>query len=313
MGRLVKASLFLFCLLCYVITMNNYKKNGFTLVELAIVLVVIGMLVAFGGSMIAPLTTFVKVRETRDMQDSAVQSVISWASSNNTIPNETTFMTVAKSPLDAWGQNLIYLYDSNLHSATPTKDTICGRRSTDLKLFTNYSNSIAFAVISRADNPAFKSTLNGTLNSNPINSVITTSGAATGTITATGTNSDLVRWVTLDELRSKIGCLGAPLKIVNNELPFGSYSSNYSASIIADGGSGSGDYQWRIKKGSFPAGINATALPFQNLSTTDWTPASTMIIDGYPKLPGSYYFSVFVRDNIGNTSSKAFVLTVNPR
>jgi prepilin-type N-terminal cleavage/methylation domain-containing protein len=289
---------------------NNH--SGFTMLELSIVLVIVGLLVSLGTNLIGPLTTFVKSKETREMQEATLQSIVSWVSSNNTLPNESGFLTVAKAPLDAWGQKQIYLYDSGLYSATPTKDTICGRNTTNLKLFSSYSSNIAFAVFSRADNSAFKSRLIGTYNSAPINGVITLSGAATGSITVTGLNGDLVRWVTLDELRSKIGCQGAPLKIVNNELPFGNYSVNYSATVVADGGNGAANYQWRIKKGSFPAGVTSSVLPFANSSTTEWASATSLNMNGYPKEAGSYYFTIFVRDTIGNSSSKLFVVTVNP-
>ncbi len=296
------------------LTLEN--NNGFSLVELSIVLVIIGMLISLGMNMIGPLTAIVKVRETRDMMDADLQAITSWAASRNTIPNadDTGFKTVAKSPLDAWGRNLIYLYDPNLYSASSTKDTICGRSSTPLTLettdngtITTTVSNVAFAILSDADNATLKSTLNGTN--------ITTSGAATtgstpATISVKGPSGYLVRWVTLDELRSKIGCQGAALKIVNNELPYGNYSTSYSATIVADGGSGSANYQWRIKSSKFPNGIIPT---FANISTTDWITTSSLNLSGYPKLQGSYYFSIFVRDNSGNDSSKVFVLTVNPR
>jgi len=296
------------------------NHNGFTLVELSIVLVVVGLLVALGGGMIGPLTNYIKVRETRELQDSALQSVVSWASSRNAIPTGSGFSTAAKSPQDAWGRNFVYRYYSSLSSSIPTRDTICGLKSTSLTLQTTDPSAtmpnVAFVILSGAENATLKSTLNST--------AITASGGATGTITVTGPNSDLIRWVTLDELRSKIGCQGAPLKIVNNELPFGNYSTLYSATVLADGGSSSGNYQWRIKTASFPVGIQSAflnsstntvrALPFVNSSSTAWSKsAATMSLNGYPKAPGSYLLSISVRDTIGNSSSKPFVLTVNPR
>lgn len=290
--------------------------NGFTLIELSVVLAVVGLLVALGGGLIGPLTTFIKVRETRELQDSDVQSVISWASSRNAIPGSAGFATAVKSPQDAWGRNFVYRYYSSLSSSPPTKDTICGLRSTSLTLQTTdppaLMTNVAFVILSGAENATLKSTLNS--------SAITASGGATGTITVAGPNGDLVRWVTLDELRSKIGCQGAPLKIVNNELPFGNYSTLYSATVMADGGSGSGNYQWRVKTGSLATGIPAmfvngsTPLPFINSSSTAWSaPATTMNLQDYPRTPGSYLLSISVRDTIGNSSSKPFVLTVNPR
>lgn len=282
---------------------KTLNHTGFTLIELSIALVIIGLLVGLGAKAIGPMITFAKVRETRDLLDSNVQSIFSWASSKNAIPNKDEFSSVAKSPTDAWGRKFIFMYYSSLSRINPTKDTICGRRSTDLKLYTNYSSSnVAFAVISRADNAAFSSKLNGV--------AITDSGAASGTINSSGTNGDIIRWVTLDELRSKIGCQGAPLKILNNELPFGKNGDKYSAKILADGGNGSGSYQWRINGDVPPTGITGTALPLIN--STTWTTAPFMNITGHPQQSGSYLFSIDVQDNIGNTNSKSFVLTVNP-
>lgn len=286
--------------------------NGFTLIELSVVLVIIGILVSLGFGMIGPLTTFVKVRETRDLQDAALQSVTSWASSRNSIPDADTFPSAAKYPLDAWGRKFVYLYDSTL-SDSPTKDTICGRRSTLLKLKTTdpaaTMDNVAFVVLSGADNAILKSTLNGV--------AITASGAAIDTITVTSPNGDLVRWVTLDELRSKIGCQGAPLKIVNNELPFGNYSAPYSATIVPDGGIP--PFDWRIKKrSSLPIGIlfqPNMPVPFANNSTSDWVTSSNsnLAITGALSPQGSYSFTIMVRDSDGNSASRLFVLTINPR
>jgi prepilin-type N-terminal cleavage/methylation domain-containing protein len=294
------------------------NHNGFTLVELSIVLILVGLLIGIGATMIKPLTIFAKSRETRTIADANLLAIMSAAASSNTIPNSAGLTTVVTSPNDAWNQPFVYLYDTNLYSATPSKDTLCGRNSTGLKLTTADATitNVAFAFFSRADNSTFSSTLNGTLAGVPINNLpLSTSGAATGTITATAINGDLLRWVTLDELRSKIGCQGAPLKIVNNELPFGNYSTDYSATVVADGGSGSSTYQWRIKKGNsgLPTGINSGALPFANISTTDWMPASSLALSGYPKQSGSFHFTIQVRDSFGNNNSRPFVLTINPR
>lgn len=297
--------------------MRTYSNHsGFTLIELSIVLVIIGMLIGLGSGMIGPLTTFVKVRETRELQDSALQSITSWASSRNSIPDSAGFPTVAKSPLDAWGRNLIYLYDANLYAAAPTKDTICGRRLAALTLVTTdpaaTMANVAFVVLSGAENATLKSTLNGNLNGVPLTGIITATGYATGTITVTGPNSDLVRWVTLDELRSKIGCQGAPLKIVNNELPFSNYSASYSATIVPDGGTGA--YEWRIKKGSVPTGMSfSPPLPFVNSSTSNWASGSNLTIQGWPRPQGSYNFTIMARDSNGNSSSRLFVLTIQPK
>lgn len=320
--------------------MNGYRNHrGFTLIELAIVLVIIGMLVSLGTSMVGPLTTFVKVRETKDQQDATLQSVTSWASSHNSIPDQTGFPTVVQSPKDAWDHDFIYLFDADLATATPTKDTICGRRSTPIILTTTTPlatiNNVAFVVLSGADSQTLRTSLAGTLNGAPLNGIVTASGAATGTLTVTGPNGDLVRWVTLDELRSKAGCQGAPLKIVNNELPFGAVATPYSVTIVADGGvpfASPPTYKWCVN--NLPAGFSQTggvqSANCLTLAEAGWGGASsglTISFAGGAVATGAYPITVVARDYADalttsaacssadpgdNCAQKLFVLTVNP-
>ncbi len=329
-------------------TYDNHR--GFTLIELSIVLVIIGMLVGLGANLIGPLTTFVKVRETRDLEDAAIQSITSWASTRNTIPNTSDnadgFKNVAKSPNDAWGREMAFMYYSSLRIAPITKDTICGRRSTPLTLKT-YENTtetasvsnVVFAVVSGADNATFTSRIGTALGTSAL--ITNQRGiAGTNTIHVIGPNSDLVRWVTLDELRSKIGCQGAPLKIVNNELPVGSAPTVYSVTLTADGGvpftAGPNTYKWCVS--ILPAGFNVPTGGIQNADCAGlseqsgtWGTASAGITISFPAATvatGAYKITVVARDNADsvttssacntadsgdNCAQKLFVLTVNPQ
>lgn len=294
---------------------NNH--SGFTLIELSIVLVIVGILIGMGSKMLGPMITFAKVRETRDLQDSAIQSIFSQTASTNSLPNKDTFSTVAKSAKDAWNQDFVFMYYSSLSRTSPTKDTICGRLTTPLTMQTDPSDAttkksnVAFAILSRADNLAFTSTLNGTLNGATYSdAVFSTSGHAVGDIKAALPNGDIIRWVSLDELRSKIGCQGAQLKILNNELPFGKVGDKYSARVMADGGNGSGSYQWRVKGDTPLPGITNNLSPVFNSPTL--SSATFMNITGHPTQAGSYLFTVDVQDSIGNANSKSFVMTINP-
>jgi prepilin-type N-terminal cleavage/methylation domain-containing protein len=243
--------------------MSSESSKGFTLVEMAIVLVVIGLLVGMGASMIGPLTTMGKVRESREVVEADIATVVSWAASNNRLPQwgdgvaDATideFVEVAKKTTDAWGRPLIYLYDNNLFTP-PSKDTICGRKTTSITIRqcltanctttsgTDYldTQNIAFVILSQGEDATTQTNISTTpVTSNPI----------TGTVTVPAGTDDIVRWVTLDELRSKIGCQGAQLKIVNNELPYGYISNSYNANITADGGvpyTSAGKYRWCIQ------------------------------------------------------------------
>lgn len=324
------------------------SHQGFTLIELAIVLVIVGLLVGLGSSMVGVLTTAIKVRETKDLQDAAVQSVNSWASANNRLPDTTAngFAAVAKTPNDAWGRPFIYLYDNNLN-INPTKDTICGRRSTVITMRqcltancattagTDYvdTSNVAFVVISESDD--------ATVQTQATDGAIAASRAAMGRITVDVNNSDIVRWVTLDELRSKIGCQGAPLRIVNNELPFGAIPNPYSVTLTADGGvpfaTNPSTYKWCVN--NLPVGFSAPVGGIQNASCIDaneatWgaTPASSGLTISFPAnaaglVSGSNQIIVVARDNADgvaspacsnanpgdNCAQKVFVLTVNPQ
>jgi prepilin-type N-terminal cleavage/methylation domain-containing protein len=315
--------------------------RGFTLIELSIVLAVIGLLVGLGAGMIGPLTAFVKVRETRDLQDAALQAVTSWASSHNRLPAGAEFPGVASSPADAWGRNLVYLYDADLYAAAPTKDTICGRRSTALTLVNTdpaaSTANVALVILSGAEKAFLTATLNVALNGAPSNGAITGTGSASGTVTLSSPGGDLARWVTLDELRSKVGCQGAPLKIANNELPFGAAPNAYSVTLTADGGVpfavNPSSYKWCV--GTLPAGFVQTGgiqnADCSSLSEASWGAASAGLALSFPPgavVSGAYPITVVARDNAAgvltssacnsadagdNCAQKLFVLTVNPQ
>ncbi|MDD5284981.1 MAG: type II secretion system protein [Desulfuromonadaceae bacterium] len=316
---------------------NSFSRQGFTLVELAIVLVIVGLLVGVGSSMMGMLTTAIKVREAKDNVEAALQSVTSWASANNRVPPLTatppdtaTFALSAASTKDSWGRDLIYLYDNNLATYPPTKDTICGRRSTKLTIVRTDPpgtiDNVAFIVISKSDDAAVDTNMTGTLYNPGANSlanqIIPGSGyvSAAATVTLDPNVRDIVRWVTLDELRSKVACQGAPLKIVNNELPFANVGAPYSATIFPDGGVP--PYQWCVQytSATLPGGIAATpSVVSTNCSAFTYLAAATVLLAPPVASPnittgsqGSYSIIVNVKDADNNTAQKPFVLTINP-
>lgn len=325
--------------------MNNVGRQGFTLVELAVSMVVIGVLLGMGMSMVGPLMTSIKVRESKENLGAAVESVNSWASGNNRLPDTTStpatnpnlLANVVKSPADAWGRNFIYLYDTNLAPVTATKDTICGRRSTFITLTDTNTGAVipnvAYLMLSQADDAATNSTSGGV--------AVATGPRAAATAVNADTANDLVRWVTLDELRTKVGCQGAQLKVVNNELPFGAVPNAYSVTIVADGGvpfaTAPNTYKWCVN--TLPAGFSAPAGGIQNANCLDVNEAtwgavaasSTLTISYVANAAGltsgAHQITVVVRDNADNVTSsaacsnaspgdncasKVFVLTINP-
>ena len=338
-------------------------RNGFTLVELAVSLVVIGLLIGLGTAMVGPLMSAIKVRESRENLGAAVESINSWASSNNRLPDvaggTSDFKGVVRTPADAWGRDFIYLYDCRFAStdsvacpgAAPaiTKDTICGRRTTNITLTDHNTGAsiqnVVYAVFSQSDDAA----ANSTFSACPPSGTAVSSGPRTATTpVCADTANDLVRWATLDELRTKVGCQGPQLRIVNNELPFGYAGVSYPAAgttlnFSVDGGATPSVYRWCIEAANatpLPSGLDFSStsptLPIRvtptnscrELAETNWGAASSLTLSTAPLTSpygtiaagtqGSYSFTVYVRDNNDtsgsndNIAAKAFVLTINP-
>jgi len=329
------------------------KKDGFTLIELAMVLIIVGLLIGLGVGLIGPLTRRAKYSETKETLSAAVDSIIGYATSNGKIPSwgdytaDSTideFIEVVKDPQDAWTKPLYYFFENSLTS----NDSVCNRKTTTLTICRNGTCSvripnIAFIVISSSENY------------NPQTGIVSPSGCPSGDtcigvydmdtpnidncttaancpnyppgeqrISRTEAYDDIVKWVTLDELRIKAGCTGAQLEIVNKELPYGYQGRAYNATIYADGGvtfiSG-GDYRWcREESASTGLTFNPSTVSSNcsGLDESSWGQADSLTISGTPTTTGSFSLTFFVRDNNDptgpddNIAQKTLVLTINP-
>jgi prepilin-type N-terminal cleavage/methylation domain-containing protein len=323
-------------------TINNKfnESNGFTLIELAIVLVIVGLLMGMGAGLVGTLTKGAKLFENRGIIDAAVESLISYAASNNDLPDVATFSTIVRNPNDVWKKPLYYIVDDDLLDTTA--GGICERKTTQLHLNncpttgcgspTNTIDNVAFIVLSGSANFNNQTRIPGT---NPVTSDTTINYYSQGLVLDDYTSDmnraesydDIVKWITLDELRIKAGCTASQIRILNNELPYGFQGSTYGATIFADGGvpysSGSGKYRW-CRQESPTTGLTFT--PDASLADclgsfdpeTDWLQADSILLSGTAGTTGSFSITFFVRDdnddsgNNDNIAQKTMVLTVNP-
>jgi hypothetical protein len=83
-----------------------------------------------------------------------------------------------------------------------------------------------------------------------------------------------------------------PLQIVTTALPTGTAGHQYSATLTASGGSGSG-YYWTLVSGALPPGV--TGLPGAGVPSVS--------LGGTPTSTGLYSFEVGVSDNAGNSTT----------
>ncbi|MBI4826443.1 MAG: prepilin-type N-terminal cleavage/methylation domain-containing protein [Nitrospirae bacterium] len=288
------------------------KEKGFSLVELAIVFVVMGVLLAVGIKMLAPMLGRAKLNETDKIVQAAVDSIVGHVAIEHEFPDD--FKTVVTTSEDIWGNDLIF------RAANMNPIDICNQSTTDMSA-TNCFNpdcsnnviipNVALVVFSKGED-LNKQTDEADVKVYPKGTVI-------GTPPNTEIYDDVVKWVSLNELRVRAGCSGAPLKILNNELPLCgqniSGDSTYKATIYADGGVGS--YKWCRQESS------STGLLFTpNFSSSDctsepvdnWMEANSLTIDATPVIvQGSFNITFFVRDDEGNVASKSLVTTLDPK
>ena len=61
-------------------------RCGFTIIEMAIVMIIIGLLIGFGMTLVKPLTERSKRIESKETVKAANESIIGYAASNDRIP-----------------------------------------------------------------------------------------------------------------------------------------------------------------------------------------------------------------------------------
>lgn len=325
-----------------------FSRKGFTIIELAIVLVIVGILVSIGISMVGPLSKRVKSNETIGIIDSGVESIAGFASTNRRLPTTAQFAATVQKANDAWGNPVEYIVDNNLTTIPAgVTDAICGRKTTFITVrrctnaactvFTDVQN-VAFLVLSRGANFNNQSAVTQAVTAATTINIFDAGLVVdnyTGDIGGARQEAfdDITRWVTLEELRTKTGCVGRQLKVLNNELPAGNVSSTYGAAVYGDGGipySSGGSYRWCLQTitGVLAADLPGfTAVPnvvnsnCQGLAEAAWGQANNLQISktAGAGVSGSYNLVVYVRDNADtggatndNIAFRSFVITVSP-
>ena len=278
---------------CIFIRSYHADNKGITLFFIIFIVLLIGTLMTVGMSVIGPMVKRAKYNETGATVDGAVKAIASWSAANNRLPDINAFLTIVSNPLDAWSKPLLYIYESNLTAAAT--GGICGRSTTSILQGTTF---VAFVIISGGDDLT-------------VQSIPGVSGPYAGNLNNLS-GSDYFRVVTLDEMKNLAGCYGSTkgrLAILNNELPTGCLSQQYTGTVFSEGGvpfPGS-QYRWCIQ-GALPPGISG--IPGSVCPSWSANAASVQFSGTAPAAPATYPLTVMVRDSDNNSAQRNFLLKI---
>lgn len=318
-----------------IMVFKNDDARGFTLVEMAIILMILGVLISMGAGMMGVLTKRLKLNETRDVVKNASESIAGYGATTGHIPATADFASVVTLQEDSWGKALYYIPALSL-----TTDDICGRKTTGLALSvcpdkaclapTQTVTNVAYVIISGGEN-FNRQTDNKSGVVKVYDEGIGLVDDYSADMTRAEPYDDVVKWATLYELRVKAGCSGPQMRIINKDLPSGIKYEDYFAEVFAEGGVpyvSKGKYRWCVeisgqtKKGKKQKTWLKTKpkkTPVENdcmgLSENKWAQSDTLTFEGKAEV-GTTGVTVYVRDNNDrggpndNIASRAFVITV---
>jgi prepilin-type N-terminal cleavage/methylation domain-containing protein len=268
------------------------KKNAFTLIELSMVLIIIGLLVGGSFKVFKTMRDKAKVTRAQDDVQAAKNAIVGNTIKNaNTLPS-SSFFTQNLSPVKNNQHPLFYADDSRLESTN-----VCAFTTTRLKVQTptRKINSVAFVIASESSNANMQTALK--------NGIVRTYNYAdkvddnTSPIDRVQNYDDTVDWVTLAELQQQSGCANHPLQILNNSLPSTDTESSihYHATIYVDGNYSTPTIECTFSDSKFSFSDSNAKI------THNATPSSTDTVK----------VTCTARAD-GRNVTKIFVITVNP-
>jgi len=218
------------------------SRRGFTLIEIAMVLVIVGLLLTMGLALFGTLTKRAKYIESREAVKQAKEAVLGYAVKNGFLP--ATLEAAGARKLDSWTRDMQYYATAEI-DASP--ENACGVNTTSMEVYectdatcTTYltKSNIAFIVYSKGED----ANGTGTGTASPFRVREQASSYTDGSVTYE--YDDIVQYVSLDEIRSLRGCpkeldISSPPTLTS-----GTEDTYYSYSLQATGGYPA--YTWSV-------------------------------------------------------------------
>ena len=218
------------------------NRKAFTLIELAIVLMVIGLLIGGSLNVMKSMRERNKITEAKEYVTVAKDSILGYAMEWVDLPTSTEFTNNLSPSKGTDEGNIFYFSDPQLSNEVD----ICHFTSTNLDVtifdsgaLTRTIDNVAFVVAARSVNYNMQTAVTG---SSPYVVRIDDPAAkvdrnSSDFVRTSDAYDDVVKWVTLSELQHNARCSDTPLRIVNDSLPatVTDISIPYSATILIDG------------------------------------------------------------------------------
>lgn len=192
----------------------NTNNKGFTLIEMAIVIVIMGLII---GTVVPLLVTQIqhgKLKQGREVVETAKEEINGYAINKGCLPNSTDKIGHSEDP---WGKELFYRTakngsDKSLECNGSNRNIICNSANTELSMELSggeTKDDIAFVVASGG--PNYNKQFH-----NASNKVETFNY---GEEKDGDKYDDIVEYVTLGSLKSKLGCgVGDGIEITTENL-----------------------------------------------------------------------------------------------
>ncbi len=290
---------------------KKFNHKGFTLVELAIVLVIVGLLIGMGATLIGPLTKRAKYNESQNVVKEVYSAVTGYALANKKLPVDLTSVGVRTK--DGYAQNLLYYAAGNI-----TASNFCTVQGTYLTVDDNGTTrtNVAFVVFSQGENRC-----NQTGTTSPF--TIVDAGVAAGTCADPNAGyDDIVMYQDINTLRQQV-CNS--FRIVTEGLPAGTEEFAYPSTTL-NATDGTPAYTWSVVgQAQGTNGCAGTDFPVTSVNT-GLCLTTGGVISGTPIADGSYNFTVQVCDNDDpnlpndcppttnkdRVATRSFSITINP-
>ncbi|MCX7738200.1 MAG: putative Ig domain-containing protein [Hydrogenothermaceae bacterium] len=330
------------------------RKKAFSLLEMALVLVIMGVILSGGVTLFNILYKRSKISQAEELINSVYESLISLSTSSLCleVPVDTNERSANILPpqiqqrQDPFLKYVRFFYSQELTPPTcnisNTQNNICGRRRTNFAMEIckdencsqkDIINNVAFVLVSggwnkniQIDNNIQVQVQEDTNNDGILETVNKTGirihypysknkdGYNHATAPYYDPNrpeefDDIVKYITLQQLQSKLQCENAKLRITTDNLPNVYQNMQYMAYVYADGGipfASGGKYKWTYTSG-LPSEFTLSPSSGNREDSLSISKSATS-----SACPGTYTLNVTAEDSDGNKVSKTFSLTVLP-